>query len=229
MYRLVDDAFSEDKELHDLAVFCLTETIKSHLETYFKPNYELGDMLHTYVNLESALALLPKDMLDDMASIGVIPEVFICKKLAQLMTILHGSEEVTPDIFIELLLFAMIQHQQALGWEIREASVQEQIPTLKKKLRTYAKETLDISDTKERNDYIKRTVAFLTEFTELFGWPGTEDESLTFWDWDFSFFTDWGFAKTIREAYNGVLLSRGYGEDYTKDIFLSVGEDFPLQ
>ena len=70
-------------------------------------------------------------------------------------------------------------------------------------------------------------MALLTEFPNLL-YIDDPDYSMTFWDWDFSFFDDWGFKETLKEfgpGLNGKM--RGYGLEYMRKIFTDVNEPIP--
>lgn len=113
MFRLVDDEFIQYDELHKAVVFCLTETIKSHLIEYFEKGYENQNEQNLYLKTKTdkALGLFTKKFLDEMSSLGVNPQVFIPKKMAQFLTLLNDKEEKTPDLFIEYILFKIIDKQ----------------------------------------------------------------------------------------------------------------------
>ncbi len=232
MFRIVNDAFQDSEELHSLAAYCLTETIKRELESYFEDGYKKAtdELLYKEVKMPYVIQLFPTEFLKEMEIVGVNVDVFIPKKFSQFMKILAIHEEVTPDIFIEYILSRMIyKYTKENRFEIIPEDVSCKIDDLKKLLRTYAKDTLQINDIKERNLYVKENTLVLTRFSYLPGVEGYDDTSLAFWDWDFSFFDDWGFIKTLEQLSFGVLnQSRGeYGLDYSRNIFLSVGEQEP--
>jgi hypothetical protein len=229
MFRLVGDAFKEDHELHTIAVYCLTETIKSHLGNYFEEGYENEDELTLYkkVKVDELYKLLPAKFIQDMIDVGVNVSLFIPKKIAQFMLLLKKQEEETPDLFLEYVLDKMIDEQLKNRFCFIPSVVGDKKPELKKLLRTYAKDYLCIDDVKERNKYVKNHTMLLTEFIHLLGIEHPDDDSLAFWDWDFAFFDDWGFENVLIQSANGVLEPRGYGLEYTKKIFTYVGEAVP--
>lgn len=225
MFRLVDNAFQSAPELHTLAVYCLTETIKSHVAHYFVEGYgtECEQPLYTKVNPTKALSLFPADMLDGMVNLAVDVPSFIPKKIAQLMLLLNNQDEITPDLFLEYILYRMIVAQRNKRFDFMPKEVIDNKEQLVKLLRTYAKTELDIIDTKERNAWVKNNTVLLTGFTGLLG----DDDSLAFWDLDCTFFDDWGFEQTLSSSAFGILKLRGYGLEYTRSIFTDVGQDVP--
>lgn len=228
MYRLVGNAFEEDKELQNLAVLCLTETVKAHLEHYFEEGYEdeSVDTLYTKVNLKKVKNLLPIDMVVDMELIGVNPESFVPKKIGQFMALLKDNEEHTPDLFLEYILYQMIEEQSKKGFDIIPLSVVTHKPELKKLINNYVKEYMDYENTKERNRMVKEYIMRLTDFKSLLGDDELNLESLVYWDWDFKYFDGWGFTEVMKQSAGGLVLD--YGLEYTKTIFTSVGEDLPF-
>lgn len=230
MFRLVDDAFEENNELHTIAVYCLTETIKIHLEKYFEEGYsnEEDKMLYMKVKLDEAYELFPDELVNSMISVGVNVSLFITKKIAQFMLLLKKSDEETPDIFNEYILYRMIIKQSKSYWDYTSKEIDDEKVKLKKLLRTYAKDELEINDVKELNKFVKDNTRLLTEFTSLLGVKESNDESYVFWDWDFDFFDQLGFENMIKQLTYGILSQRGYGVDYTKSIFTDIDEEVPF-
>ena len=233
MFRLANDAFIENNELYTLATYCLTETIKLHLGHYFLEGYknEVNETLYTKVDKDAALELFPEELIDGMINVMGLKNVplFIYKKIAQFMQLLNNTKEKTPDIFIEYILYRIIQQYLEMKVYFTSNNVMDKKVTLKSLLRTYAKDELEIIDVKERNKYVKDNMILLTEFTSLNGIEGSEQDSLTFWDYDFSYFDEWEFEDVIKElAYGDLGLQRGYGLNYTKSLFTDVGEKAPL-
>ena len=113
MFRLVDNNFEENKDLKDLAVFCLTETIKNYVSRYFLENQDTENIAISSenVDIEKCLELFEDKTLESMKKINVNPKVFIPKKIVQFMDILNSKEEITPDIFIEYILYKMIKNK----------------------------------------------------------------------------------------------------------------------
>jgi hypothetical protein len=229
LFRLAEDAFQADKELHSIAVYCITETIKAHVEEYLEQDYEKeeGDNLYIKVKKEKAFDLFPFQIMDSMMQVGVNVSSFIPKKIAEFMLLLKDKEEHTPDLFLEYILYRMIKKQSENRYDYTPNTVVDKKAELKSQLRKHAKGYTDY-DTKERNLFIKNNIRLLTEFTYLLGVEESGDSSLTFWDWDFLFFDDWGFKEVIEQSAFGVLRQRGYGLEYTKSIFKNVGEEVPL-
>lgn len=231
MFRLVDGGFGSEK-LNQLAIFCLTETIKSHLDEYFEDGYENTpqELLYKKVKLAEAYKIYPEKIIKEMKSQGVNIDEFIPKKLAQFMILLNQEEEETPDLFLEYTLYRMMQRQSERGYDMFAPSVHPLLPELKKLLRAYAKEHLNddegwYDDIKDRNRYARNTAKVLTEFTFLLGADGWGDDSLAFWDWDFTFFDDIGFAAAFALYERPEL---GYGVDAMEEIFTGVGQNPPL-
>jgi hypothetical protein len=225
MFRLVDNAFEENNELHTMAVYCLTETIKAHLAMYFEEDYEkvMEQDIYTKVKLDEIYKLFPDKLINNMINMGVDISLFLPKKIAQFMILLKKQDEETPDVFIEYVLYKMMLKQSEMRFDFTTKEVVDKKVELKKLLRTYAKEELCIDDVKDRNNYVKEQSILLTEFTRMLG----DDNSLAFWDWDFDFFDEWGFESVIKEMAYGVLEQLGYGLEYTKSIFTDVEEEIP--
>jgi hypothetical protein len=129
--------------------------------------------------------------------------------------------------FLSNILYRIIKKQSEKGIDYIPRTVSDKITDLKNLLRNYAKEYLDLN-TKERNQFVKNNTILLTHFSQLLGVEEADEDSLTFWDWDFKFFEDWGFENVIKQSAYGVLINRGYGLEYTKSIFTDVREEVPL-
>lgn len=230
MFRLVDDAFEENNELHTIAVECLTKTIKIHLDYYFEEGYEntRDEELYKKVKWDITYSLFPKELINDMINVGIDIHSFLPKKIAQFMLLLNKQEEETPDIFIEYILDKMMFRQLNWGFDFTRDEIEDKKVQLKKLLRSYAKDELDITDTKERNKFVKDNIILLTDFTSLLGVEKSDDNSLAFWDCDYDFFDEFGFINMLKQSAYGVLANRGYGIDYVKSIFTSVGETVPF-
>jgi len=226
MFRIANKEFEKNEELYNLATYCLTETIKNYLKVYFNRDYETfcAEELYKKVNWESVFKIFPSKLINEIKIFGIEPREFISKKIAQFMNLLNETEENTPDIFIEYIFYLMIQNERKSNFYIIPNNVSEKIPELKKMVRVYVKENDEFEDAKERNKYIKDRITFMTCFPSLLG---EDDESLAFWDWDFSFFDEWGFEETIMSSAYGVLVNCGYGLDYTRAIFTDIGYAIP--
>ena len=73
MFRLANLSFEDVPELEKLATFCITETIKMHLEDFFEKDYDkcsCGDLFNK-VKIEKAKGIFPEKLLDEIESLGV--------------------------------------------------------------------------------------------------------------------------------------------------------------
>lgn len=228
MFRLANLSFEEVPELEKLATFCLTETIKMNLEDYFEKDYNKCscDDLFNKVKIEKVIGIFPEKLLDEMKSLGIKSNLFIAKKIAQFMSTLTNADAVTPDIFIEYILYKMITfYREQYNFDFIADTVSEKVPNLKNLIREYAKEYLELTVIKERNKYVKDSINALTLFSYLLS---NDESDFTFWDFDFTFFDDWGFKNTLHQAAYGYLgQSGGYNINYVSSIFTSVGEPVP--
>lgn len=228
MFRLANLSFEEVPELEKLATFCLTETIKINLEDFFEKDYNkcsCGDLFNK-VKIEKAREVFPEKLSDEIELLGINSNLFIAKKIAQFMNILTDVDTVTPDIFIEYILYKMIKfHNHQYSFDFIAETVSEHIPNLKKLIREYAKEYLELTIVKERNKYVKDSVNALTLFSCLLS---NNESDFTFWDFDFIFFDDWGFKNTLYQAAYGYLgQAGGYNIEYVSSIFTSINEPVP--
>ena len=254
MFRLANRKFRENKELEKLATECLTKTIKSHLESYFFVGYEneKEDTLYKMVDLEEAIYLLPDELWDEMEESEIDECLFLKKKIAEFMNILNSKESITPDIFIEYLLYRMIVTTDEWFYEIPE-EVQKYKSLLLEPLDEYAldyaysyvdcyeledgtvkyqnsfgeditKEEYEeiLKDSKE--EYIEKVINNLTNIPAM----SMDEDSLVFWDWDFKFFDNWGFEATLKNISSGpIALMTGYGEEYVKNMLDGTGAEIP--
>ena len=228
MFRLANLSFEDVPELEKLATFCITETIKMHLEDFFEKDYDkcsCGDLFNK-VKIEKARGIFPEKLLDEIESLGINSNLFIAKKVAQFMNILTDADAVTPDIFIEYILYKLIKfYRHQYDFYFIANTVSEHIPNLKKLIREYAKEYLELTVVKEINKYVKDSVNALTLFSYLLS---NEESDFTFWDFDFTFFDDCGFKNTLYQAAYGYLgQSGGYNIKYISSIFTSIYEPVP--
>lgn len=228
MFRLANLPFEDVPELEKLATFCITETIKKNLEDYFERDYNkcsCGD-LFSKVKIEKAREIFPEKILDEIESLGINSNLFIAKKVAQFMNILTDDDEITPDIFVEYILYKMIKfYRYQYNFDFVVATVSEYIPILKKMIREYAKEYLELTVVKERNRYVKDSVNALSLFSYLLS---NDESDFTFWDFDFTFFDDWGFKNTLYQAAYGYFGQvGGYNINYVSSIFTSINEPVP--
>jgi len=128
-----------------------------------------------------------------MSGLEVDLKIFISKKMAQFLILLNDKEEHSPDLFIEYILAKMIYKQcKKRIWLYKHGSDREK-KRIKKDGSWVCQKGIDFENIKERNKYVKDTVTVLTEFMYLLGADGMGDDSLAFWDWDFSFLDSHGF------------------------------------
>lgn len=201
MFRLVDNAFEDNEKLHNLAVYCVTESIKANLKNYLDNEKEL-------------MGLFSESFINELKEEGIEPNIFINKKAKQLLKLLEDSEEHTPDIFIEYIIYKMMSDKEFDNSDIVSNELEEKIVELKNLLTIYQKEEELIED----DEYLE----------EFFDNPTIVSTNLVFWDWDFAYFDDWGFKKTIKALVDSQILRYDYGLEYTKKIFLDVNEELPL-
>lgn len=254
MFRLANGKFVENKELKKVATECLTETIKIYLENYFHVGYEKEDenTLYTKVDYPTLVDLIPYKLLCEMEESNIDEELFLRKKTAEFMNILNSKEEITPDIFIEYLLYRMII-TESNEWFEESEKLKKLKPVLRRLLeensKCYAEEVyLCDYEEDENGNYIDQDGEFVSKekynkilkayqkqyveknMTNLTDLPNMsiDDDSFVFWDWDFSFFDEWGFEPILKKMSKGIIADMaGYGEEYIKDVFKSSGMDTP--
>lgn len=235
MFRIVEDMFADKPELHEIAVFCLTETIISKLEEYFYQGYEEepNETLYRKVDGEALLSLLPFNMATEIENLGIDVKDFLAKKVAQMMIELKSSEEITFDLFNEYLLSAMIEDEQLLGGWTIVPSVQQKVPRLRELLFEEVKENLvymydeeELSEIDEEQilEEVEEGITLLTDFT-TFADEGENWTGFVFWDYDYKFLERWGLVHVLQEMSSGVLKGMGYTPSAVDSIFSEVGED----
>ena len=254
MFRIANGKFTGNEKLHKLATECLTKTIKYSLEDYFFMGYdkENPDTLYKKVDVDEVIYLLPEKLLNEMIASGIDMHLFLQKKVAEFMNILNSEEEITPDVFIEYLLYRMIITSDDMFYYIPdeiEAYKEQLMPLLDEYASDYvdgcvicyesdngeiiyedalgkeiAKEEYENTLKEEKEELINQTITNLTDLPNM----SLEDDSLVFWDWDFSFFDDWGFENALKQMHSGpISIMAGYGEEYINNIFKSSNMEVP--
>lgn len=241
MFKLANNSFRGNEELERVATECLTEAIKIYLENYFIIGYENEEKetLYKKVNLSEVIDLLPSKLLCEMEESDINIGLFLQKKMAEFMNILNSKESITPDIFIEYLLYRMVITENE-NWIIESNKLKEMKPILKKLLeedsREYTEDFLYFEQDENGNyidcegnfiskdeynkilkeaqeDYVERSMINLTCLPNM----SIDEDSYAFWDWDFSFFDDWGFESTlINMSSEPIGRMAGYEEDCIK-------------
>lgn len=229
MFRLADYAFSGSLELETLARYCLTETIKHHLRTYFEEGFEgvPEEQLYRKVNAEKVKRIFPGEFHEELGEIQHDADRFLQKKVARFWQILASEEEFTPDLFTEYLLYCMIQFTQNFKKENPPLPTAEEKKKLKKLLKSYVQNDIDFEEDDEEvmKELEIEYFHVLTDMRYLMGYPEPSDNGVTFWDWDFLLFDEAGILNTLRAFANGPLAQEGYDIDA---IFTSVGEPAPM-
>lgn len=230
MFRLANDLFKEEKELYELATSIVTETIVDHLAFYFEEGWESAshNQLYQKVNQGKVKNLIPRKLSLEIERLGINQEQFVAKKVAQMMSQLKAEEGHTFDVFNEYLLAQMIETQRNQGWDYTLGYVKELLPELRKSIREYAKSYLDFEDVKERNRFVRQSINSLTKFHTFLDMDDYLEANCVFWDADYTYIDDWGLDGFVWACLRGIMDCRGYGIEYIRDVFHSVGEPFPL-
>lgn len=257
MFRIANDRFIHDEKLNFVASKCLSETIKANLEYYFVPGYEKekDDELYKKVDIEKVLSILPEKLLNEMEVAGVHKEFFLRKKMAEFMILLNSEKYETPDVFNEYLLYRILRASQLLEIDEYEEPefVLENIDLLRELLDDegleFAESVIEFYECEDgsgnyeneygelitqgrynemlqdiKNEHIECIIDYLTDFTA----SSVDDDSLIFWDWDFSFIDKWGFASVLSKmSCTSYGVFADYGKDYVKGIFSNVNIDTP--
>lgn len=228
MFRLAEGPFVEDKELKDLATFCLTKTIEHQLANYFEAGWknEPAETLYQKVKTRRIVTLVPPHVYLELWELGVDPATFLKKKVAQMMLQLQSEEEITFDLFNEYLLAKMIEKRSSRGLSGIAPTVQTRLATLKEKVHSYVDETMREELEEWGGDielYEEEIVMFLTQFSSLLDQGEEKTEGYVFWDYDYTFIEEWGLKNVLSQClYNPLILN--YGDNYDQIIFGSVGE-----
>lgn len=255
MFRLAKSVVgNDDKKLEKIATECVTESIKNSLKCFFNEGYENAskEELYRYANFQEISNIIPYNLYLEIEDSGIDAKLFLRKKMAQFMNILNDEEEITPDIFIEYLLYRLknvadIYHTADTRETKNRKAVLRRL--LKKHAFDYVEEyklygyeridddcylddegnqiSLDeynrLSE-KYQKEFVRDTIKNLNNLHEM----SIDDDSFLFFDWDFSFFDDWGFERTLMEFAHGMAgIMSGYTKEYIKNIFLSVNMELP--
>ena len=229
MFRLANSAFPEFPELETHARYCLTETIKSHLRTYFEEGFEVSEaeLLYQKVDVEAVRWLFDDDLCDELDEIQYNADRFLQKKIAHFWQLMVSEEEHTPDLFTEYLLYCMTQLADAIDSPKAELPSEEDKKKLKELLKIYVQDYIDLDgdDEEYKKELEIEYFHVLTDMKYLLGYPKPSDNSLAFWDWDFMMFDNAGILNTLKAFANGPLAQEGYD---IEGIFSSVVEPAPM-
>lgn len=229
MLELVENDFAQSEELETLARYCLTETIKNHIRIYFEEGFEEvpEDQLYHKVNVQKVKYILSIPFYEEICEIQHNPDRFLKKKVAQLWQLLANEETQTPDLFLKYLLYRMVIFSRFHKKVKHQTPTEEDKKRLKKLLKSFVKNELDFDEGDEAamKKLEKEYFHILTDMRYLLGYPEASDNSLTFDDWDFTFFDDVGIKNTLHAYCIGPFAHEGYD---IEGIFASVGEPMPL-
>ena len=221
MFRLANGAFGEEKELQELATFVVTETIRAYLLDYFMPESESVEEneLYRFVDVQKVKRILPDVFLDEMNELEVDTNLFLKKKVAQMMNELNSKEEITFDVFNEYLLAKMIEYACLNDIEYCVDKVEEVVDTLEIQLSDYVERYCEVEDWEEPIELVSSMLEGLTDFHSfLIG----DEENFIFWDTDYALFDDWGLSGFLWACEVGIMDLMGYSSEDIKNIFLSV-------
>ena len=204
MFRLNNDIVCKE----ELGTGNVNNIIKRFLERYFNDNYtEVEVSLNKEVKAEEVLKILPTKLLKEMKELNIDAKAFVADKVAAFMNLLNDKEEQTPDLFTEYLLSKMIEHSISNELDVKTQLNEDDKKELLKIITVSCKETaqeFEDNDMKitesELNDMITDYYNMYTDFRYLMGSEEDEptlnatDNSIAFWDWDYMFIDQIGFA-----------------------------------
>lgn len=256
MIKIANGQFSDNEKLYKLATECLSDTFKNYISDFLFLRHSKNiptDELYTKVDIDEVMFLLPGKLIIELQKSEIDEELFLKKKIAELLTLLNSNEEVIPDVFSEYLLYRIIRTaEDDVFYEASELP-NEYASKLKDLLNDYATEMVqdlfcvyedDNGNTvyeneygKELskdeyesslksmiNEYVNSTIINLTDLSKM----SIDDDSLVFWDWDFMFIDDWGFENALKQLNGGIVSTMGgYANDTATNIFTSIGMDKP--
>lgn len=225
MFRLSEDQFRDDLFLNKIITAYVTKILKNCIEEYFYESYKTENdekPVHLHIKSEQLTSIIPAKLFKEIENlISEDAEVFIAKKISQILIDLHQDEEITPDIFNEYLIYIILEnstHQEVLS--------NHEIIHLKKLLKDYYKKRLDDNCKGFLNPCIRHIINSLQYPQALISFDDETETNLLYWDVDFDLFNTLGFERTmVLIAYSGMFID--YGEEYTKKIFTSVGTAIP--
>ena len=228
MYRIASDSFIREKHARATAVFCLTETVKAHVASFFEKGYESenSSTLYKKVLIDKARSIFPDKILAEMTAAGVTVNVFIPKKIAQIMTLLNSNSEIMPDVFNEYVLERMAVCYPKSNANFAPRIVTRHLKDLKQLISAYLNRfEAKTYSRKQRKAYIVNAITSVSRFSALTG-ENEKRNQFAFWDNDRLVFEKYGFEFALRELAYGSM-TKGYGYSKTRDIFTTVNETVP--
>lgn len=226
MFRLAQRPFEESQEMKEIATYCVTKTIEHQLKNYFEAGWqkEPAETLYKKVKLKRVYELIPTELYLEMEGMDLNADVFLAKKVAQMMLELRSEEEITFDLFNEYLLAKMIASRRARGLSGLAPQVKKRLEELKQVVHDYTEkymvEELELNE-EEQEIYENEVVKSVTQFS-FFGSEGELAGDCIFWDYDFALFDECGLKKAL--GFFAEPTAFYYGADYIGNIFHSVGE-----
>lgn len=198
---------SFEEELEDKIVKCVTDMIEEHLARYFEPDYKTAapDKLMFKVK-DSALELLPQKLIDELDETK-IASLFVKKKLADLMNLLHAKQSETPDTFTEYLINRIGISSAEKGFQISK-ELENRILELEYNLMDYyVEEFEEMIEESDDEDILEQAAEKTDEISlcmrtpmyefgiEIFGHTTHYTNELFYWDSDFVFIDDIGYEQ----------------------------------
>lgn len=222
MFRLANNPFKSDPRLNELATYVLTESIKSHLATFFDEEWEEApqDEWVDYVKQGKVLDLIPLELEEEFEEAGFSADIFFSHKVAQMMEQLLDPEPITFDLIGEYVLAQMIYYFKRRNQSYPAKTVEPVICELKDALLKHYQALEDYEkdfDEEDRFGYeakrdSEKALKALTDVKSFLD-DEWEDENYVFWDADYTLIDDWGLGAVLKECGEGCLAVRGYGPE----------------
>lgn len=232
----------------------LTETVSKILTSALVTCYNLPDVPVGYesesidgFDFGNPMFKESHTLLLGLENMGISSENFLARKVLQLYKELRDpNTHYTPDLIGEYLMMYALKYVadftapiHVVGGKSRENSTQAtlfdsikpSLPAIRDELfmLSYSEPVMELSgeEAAHFDDFVDDINCAISGYYELHEHARIHDTSLLLWDVDYELIDDWGIDKFLYSTAFDALSMRGYGYQYTKEMFTSVDVNIP--
>ena len=210
LLKLANDEFDCDKQTKEWVTKCVTNTIRNHIVKFLKNYDENKKLSNIEVDFEKILPIFDERIISEIENIGINFNNFLCVKINHLVDILESEDELSPDLFVEYILYKMIRNS-----ECNSKCEDILIKPLTDLLYSYGNSFKKVNNLES---YVKENTMLSTNFNYLLGVQFPNYNSNVFKNYKFKVFDDFGFIMSISLIKD----MHDYGFDEVDKIFSGV-------